>query len=99
MDFNLPQITWTPLTTWLPRLVVCLALGLLLTTGDAGAQQPTPIPVTLGSSTTAAIAIPAEVDTYTLDLSGATGPTDVAIYTSGGLDTRGALLGAPTSQP
>ena len=36
MDFNLPQITWTPLTTWLPRLAVFLALGLLLTTGGRG---------------------------------------------------------------
>ena len=99
MDFNLPQNTWTPLVTWLPRVAVFLALGLLLTTGDAGAQQPTPISVTLGSATTAAIATPSEVDTYTLDLSGAAGPTGVAIYTSGGLDTRGTLLGAPTSQP
>jgi hypothetical protein len=97
MDFNLPQITWTPLMTWLPRLAVCLVLGLLLTTGDAGAQQPTPTPVTLGSATPAAISTPSEVDTYMLDLSGAAGPTDVAIYTSGGLDTRGKLLGAPTS--
>ena len=53
----------------------------------------------MGSATLAAIATPAEVDTYTLDLSGAPGPTDVAIYTSGGLDTRGALLGAPTGPP
>ena len=83
--------------TWLPRLAVCVVLGLLLTTGDAGAQQPTPTPVTLGSATPAAISTPSEVDTYMLDLSGAAGPTDVAIYTSGGLDTRGKLLGAPTS--
>ena len=45
------------------------------------------------------IATPAEVDIYTLDLSGAPGPTDVAIYTSGCLDTRGTLLGAPASPP
>ena len=99
MDFNLPHYTWTPLITWLPRLAVFLALGLLLTTDDAGAQQPNPTPVTLETATPAAIATPAEVDTYTLDLSGAPGPTDVAIYTSGGLDTRGTLLGAPTSPP
>ena len=59
----------------MPRLAVCLVLGLLLTTGDAGAQQPTPMPVTLGSATLADIATPSEVDTYTLDLSGATGLT------------------------
>ena len=99
MDFNLPQNTWTPLVTWLPRLALGLALGLLLTTGDAAAQQRTPTPVTLGSATPAAIVTPSEVDTYTLDLSGAPGPTDVAIYTSGGLDTRGTLLSAPTSPP
>ena len=42
---------------------------------------------------------PAEVGTYTLDLSGAAGHTDVAICTSGGLDTRGRcwapLLASP----
>ena len=61
--------------TWLPRMVLGLALGLLLTTGDAAAQQRTPTPVTLGWATPAAIVTPAEVDIYTLDLSGATGPT------------------------
>ena len=40
MDFNLPQNTWTPLVTWLPRVAVFLALGLLLTTGARARSNP-----------------------------------------------------------
>ena len=74
MDLNLPQITWTPLTTWLPRLAVFLAFGLLLTTGARQRSKPSRRRLPW-SATPAAIATPAEVDTYTLDLPGAPGLT------------------------
>ncbi len=60
-------------------------------TDDHGASFPAATALGLGSSTPGVIEPEFDRDVFKLDLSGQSGTTDVWIYTSGGLDTRGWL--------
>ena len=80
-------------------LAVTVSLWFILDTGGAVAQtvddhgdtsvEATPLP--LGSSAAGRINPGSDRDVFKLDLSGASGPTDVWIHTTGGLDTVGGL--------
>ena len=58
---------------------------------DHGHYSGTRTILPLGSSVAGRIAPELDWDTFKLDLSGASGSTDIWIYTTGGLDTRGWL--------
>ena len=58
---------------------------------DHGHYSGTWTTLPLGSSVAGRIAPELDWDTFKLDLSGASGSTDIWIYTTGGLDTRGWL--------
>ncbi|MBI9086842.1 MAG: tandem-95 repeat protein, partial [Desulfobacterales bacterium] len=62
--------------------------------GDAGGTCPASYAITCNSVTSAAIDTNGDVDYYKLDFSGASGPTDVVIYTTGGTDTFGQIYNA-----
>ena len=64
------------------------------TAGDAGDSCPATFPITCGTTTSAAIDSWGDVDYYKLDLSLASGPTDVVIYTTGGTNTVGEIQNA-----
>ena len=86
-------------------LGVIIACWFILGTGGVGGQTgddhgdtaptatpATPTPLSLGSSMAGRIDPGDDVDFFKLDLSSATGTTDVWLYTTGGLDTTGELL-------
>ena len=88
-------------------LAVSLFLFLILNTVGVGAQtaddhgnylnNATNLP--LGSSVAGRIDPGDDVDVFKLDLSGRSGSTDVWIYTTGELDTKGGLYHVDSSSP
>ena len=88
-------------------LSVALFLFLILNTVGAGAQTSddhgntfgSATPLSLGSSITGRIDPGDDVDAFKLDLSGRSETTDVWIYTTGELDTKGGLYHVDSSSP
>ena len=88
-------------------LSVALFLFLILNTVGAGAQTSddhgnsfaAATPFSLGSSIAGRIDPGDDVDVFKLDLSGRSGATDVWIYTTGELDTKGGLYYVDPSAP
>ena len=88
-------------------LSVALFLFLILNTVGAGAQTSddhgdtfgSATPFSLGSSIAGRIDPGDDVDVFKLDLSGRSGTTDVWIYTTGELDTKGGLYHVDSSDP
>ena len=88
-------------------LSVALFLFLILNTVGAGAQTSddhgntfgSATPLSLGSSITGRIDPGDDVDAFKLDLSGRSETTDVWMYTTGELDTKGGLYHVDSSSP
>ena len=88
-------------------LAVSLFLFLILntvgvaaqTTDDHGNTFGSATPITLGASIAGRIDPGNDVDVFKLDLSGRSGTTDVWIYTTGELDTKGGLYHVASSSP
>ena len=96
-----------PLAGRLLLLAVSLFLFLILnavgvaaqTTDDHGNTFGSATPITLGASIAGRIDPGNDVDVFKLDLSGRSGTTDVWIYTTGELDTKGGLYHVASSSP
>ena len=88
-------------------LAVSLFLFLILNAVGVGAQTAddhgntfgSATPITLGASIAGRIDPGNDVDIFKLDLSGRSGTTDVWIYTTGELDTKGGLYHVDSSSP
>ena len=88
-------------------LTVSLFLCLILSTVGAGAQTSddhgntfaSATPLSLGTSIAGRIDPGDDADAFKLDLSSRPGTTDVWIYTTGDLDTRGALYDVDPQNP
>ena len=96
-----------PLAGRLLLLAISLFLFLILnavgvaaqTTDDHGNTLGSATPLPLGSSLPGRIDPGNDVDVFKLDLSGRLGTTDVWIYTTGELDTKGGLYHVDPSSP